>query len=194
MSRTKGFDVERAVLAAREVFWRQGFEATSVADLVAATGVGRQSLYDTFGDKAGLYERALSGYCEDQLGQLAVTLVGDGPVLDRVRMLFEGTVLSALCDPERRGCFVVNAGAEAAGPETSRAVSMQIGRLGEAFTAALTTARARGELSADADVAVLGRFLVTTLVGLQSLARAHPDPDLLRDSVAIALQTLQARH
>lgn len=190
MPRTKDFDVERAVLAARGVFWRQGFEATSVADLVAATGVGRQSLYDTFGDKAGLYERVLSGYCTDQLAQLAGTLVGEGPVLDRVRMLFEGIARSALSDPERRGCLVVNAGAEAAGPETARAVSAQIGRLGEALTAALTTARARGELSDGTDVAALGRFLVTTLIGLQSLARAHPDPDLLRDSVAVALQSL----
>lgn len=179
------------MLAAREVFWRQGFESTSVADLVAATGIGRQSLYDTFGDKAGIYQRALSGYCDDQLGQLAASLVGDGPVLDRLRMLFEGTVRSALSDPDRRGCFVVNAGTESPCAQTARAVDAQIGRLGQAFTAALTTARARGELPGDADVVALGRFLVTTLVGLQALARAHPDPDLLRDSVAVALETLR---
>lgn len=191
MPRTKDFDVERAVLAAREVFWRQGFEATSVADLVEATGVGRQSLYDTFGDKAGLYQRSLSGYCQDQLAGLAATLMGEGPVLDRVRMLFEGTVRSALSDPDRRGCFVVNAGTESPCPETARAVTAQIGRLAEALTAALTQARARGELPGDADVAGLGRFLVTTLIGLQALARSHPDPDLLRDSVAVALEILR---
>lgn len=111
-------------------------------------------------------------------------------MLDRVRMLFEGTVRSALSDLDRRGCFVVNAGTESSCPQTARAVTVQFGRLVEAFTAALTTARVRGELAGDADVAALGRFLVTTLVGLQALARAHPDPDLLRDSVAVALEIL----
>jgi TetR/AcrR family transcriptional repressor of nem operon len=75
MARVREFDTEAAVEAAMQVFWCRGYEATSVQDLVDATGVGRGSLYAAFGSKEGLYLAALDRYRE----QLAA------PMLDAVR-------------------------------------------------------------------------------------------------------------
>ena len=62
MARPKAFDVERALDRAVEVFWTRGYEATSLCDLLEHMEIGRQSLYDTFGDKHGLFLAALERY------------------------------------------------------------------------------------------------------------------------------------
>ena len=59
MARPKEFDVDDALQQALELFWRKGYEATSVQDLVAAMGIQKASLYGTFGDKHSLYMKAL---------------------------------------------------------------------------------------------------------------------------------------
>ena len=69
MARTKEFDTDDVVLKAIEVFWSKGFEATSISDLVEAMGINRGSIYDTFGDKAGLFELAIQRYQIDAPSQ-----------------------------------------------------------------------------------------------------------------------------
>ena len=64
MARTKEFDERDALLAAMGVFWRQGYEGTSIPDLLKATGLSRSSLYETFSDKATLFEAAAALYFE----------------------------------------------------------------------------------------------------------------------------------
>src|SRR5437762_2065747 len=64
MARSKEFDEERALAAAVDVFWRQGYENTSLEALMREMGIARQSLYDTFGDKRALYLKAMAFYRE----------------------------------------------------------------------------------------------------------------------------------
>ena len=80
MARPKAFDPTQALDAALATFWQRGYEKTSLDDLIAATGVGRQSLYDTFGDKRALYLRALDRYRETtQSGLRAALTSGKTP-------------------------------------------------------------------------------------------------------------------
>src|SRR5450432_4342837 len=81
MARIKEFDPDVALERALDVFWEKGYEATSIADLVSATGVQRQSIYDTFGDKHRLFRAALDRYAALR-GALALVLalVGDAAV------------------------------------------------------------------------------------------------------------------
>jgi TetR/AcrR family transcriptional repressor of nem operon len=62
MARTKEFDKERALASAMDVFWRSGYENTSMEDLMGEMGIAKQSLYDTFGDKRALYLKAMAFY------------------------------------------------------------------------------------------------------------------------------------
>ena len=62
MARPRKFAEGDVVAAARDEFWTRGYAATSVDDLTAATGLGKGSLYGAFGDKHGLYLRALDDY------------------------------------------------------------------------------------------------------------------------------------
>ena len=78
MTRPKAFDRDRALTRALELFQAKGYEATSIQDLVLAMGIGRQSLYDTFGDKEALYREALLRYVAE--GPRAVLVALESPL------------------------------------------------------------------------------------------------------------------
>src|SRR5258707_13616400 len=76
MARAKEFDRDVALRRAIPVFWKKGFARTSTEDLVAAMGIGKQSLYDTFGDKRGLFLEALRTYNSEGVASLVKRVAG----------------------------------------------------------------------------------------------------------------------
>ena len=110
MPRTREFDTETAERAAMELFWEQGYEATSVDDLVARLGIGRGSLYAAFGSKHALYLKALDRYrCEHMSGAFAALDDPSAPLKPTLRRLFDALIDESLGEAPRRGCFMVNA-------------------------------------------------------------------------------------
>src|SRR5438270_10929061 len=103
MARAKEFDYDEALESATRVFWEKGYEATSIQDLVAATGVNRASLYETFGDKRELFRKALERFrCAQE--KSFEQLMQDHPAgLERVRAFFRKVARESLCDT--RGCL-----------------------------------------------------------------------------------------
>lgn len=91
MARTKEFDPDAALQSALELFWRRGYEATSMADLVEHLGIGRASIYATFGNKHELYLKALDRYGESRDPALLDALSKPGPALPAVRAVVRGS-------------------------------------------------------------------------------------------------------
>ena len=91
MARPKAFDVDQALERAMELFWRQGYLATSLPDLVEHMGIGRQSLYDTFGDKRQLFLQALDRYAAVMIGGALGRLEEPGASLDDLKSSFTAT-------------------------------------------------------------------------------------------------------
>src|SRR3954464_14608505 len=115
MARTKEFDPEAALQSALELFWQRGFEATSMSDLVEHLGIGRASLYATFGTKHELYLKALDRYVETRDPLLLAELSQPGPALPAVRAVVRRFAAEASSNEERlNGCFVTNTAAELA--------------------------------------------------------------------------------
>lgn len=192
MARQKGFDPDVALDAAVEVFWRQGFEATSIDHLVAELGISRQSLYATFGSKQRLYQLSLDRYRRRQANGLLELLAADGPLAPRLQSLLDSVVNDMVSDCECKGCFVVNAAAERAPaePQTRRQVTDQFALIESAFESALRRAQASGELHADANPRSLARFLLAALNGLRVMGKAAPDRAVLADIAATTLAAL----
>src|SRR6478609_6945275 len=115
MARTKEFDPDAVLQSALELFWRRGYEATSMTDLVEHIGIGRASIYATFGSKHELYLKALDRYTETHDPLLMSELSQPGPALPAVRTLVRRFAAEA-ASPEGRlnGCFVTNTAAELA--------------------------------------------------------------------------------
>ncbi|MFF7276511.1 TetR family transcriptional regulator [Streptomyces griseorubiginosus] len=192
MARTKEFDPEAALQAALELFWRRGYEATSMADLVEHLGVGRASIYATFGNKHELYMKALRRY-QEQLPDLLREVSRPGPALPAVRALVRRYAAEASAEDLRlHGCFLTNTAAELAphDPAAARQVERNWDQLETVLHSALVRARAQGELPADRDPQALARMLLVLLQGLKVVGKASPDPARVRDAAEQALALL----
>ncbi|MEV5827240.1 TetR/AcrR family transcriptional regulator [Spirillospora sp. NPDC052242] len=181
MGRPKQFDPDVAVERAMQVFWRKGYAGTTPQDLVDAIGIGKGSLYNAFGSKHGLFERALRRYRDDQAAALVELLERPGPVKERLRGALEMLVAMDLADEGRRGCMAVNTAAELGrgDPEASELVRRMLDRTEAAFRTAVEEGRRAGEIAPERDAAALASLLVNTVVGLRLLARVAEGPERL---------------
>ena len=87
--RPKQFDDNEVLALAMAVFWRKGYDATLLEDLVDAMGIPRQSLYRTFTDKHTLFLRALDYYDKNVTSAVIATLSAEGPAIDNLRKVFD---------------------------------------------------------------------------------------------------------
>lgn len=193
MARPKAFDEAAALQKALDTFWHQGYHATSVQDLVANMGINRASLYDTFGDKHQLFLRALGQY-QQQSCQGLRQLTADTQVaaLVLIRRVLELMISQALADDQQKGCFVVNTTTELAShdPAAKALVCQNQAFLEELLTGILHRGQERGEVRRTAVPQAQARLLISILNGLRVMAKANPDPQILRDVVNTALLTL----
>lgn len=188
MARTKEFDPDVALRAAMDLFWRKGYEATSMQEIVDCLGIGRGSIYATFGSKHELYLLALDRYAEESGNHVLERLSQPGPVLPAVRALVLGFLDDALTD--RKGCLVTNTAVECAHDRPiARRVESNWDGLETAIAGALIRARGQGELVGDREPRAVARFLVTMIQGLKVMARV-PDERRMRDAVDQALSLL----
>src|SRR5438552_5889629 len=112
MAGKKAFDPHQVLEKAMNAFWERGYEGISIEDLVQCTGIGRGSLYDTFGDKHSLYLAALDRYLVSGQAQITALLNQAGTVQEVLEQLFQIYIDALLSDPNHRGCFLVNASLE----------------------------------------------------------------------------------
>jgi TetR/AcrR family transcriptional repressor of nem operon len=192
VARTKEFDPDAVLASALELFWARGYEATSMADLVDHLGIGKASIYATFGSKHNLYLKALDRYVETSTPDLS-NLSQPGPALPAVRALVERYAEEALRDSSPRGCFVVNAATERMpdDAETARLVEASWDGLETTLTSALVRAQAQGELAPERDPRSVARFLLVVMQGLRVLGKGRPEPGRVRDAAREALDMLR---
>ena len=192
MARHKEFNRDDALQKAMVVFWSRGYEAASIQNLVKHMGINRQSLYDTFGDKHALYLQALDRYREVEGRRMFDVLEQPGSVKKTLRQLFAGVVEGALCDGQRRGCFMGNAMSELAGrcKETAARTCSNMAAAEGAFYRALLRGKKEGELKGVRDPRAVARFLYSSLQGLVLMAKATQHRKTLEDVVKVTLSVL----
>jgi TetR/AcrR family transcriptional regulator, transcriptional repressor for nem operon len=192
MGRHKEFDRDGALHKAMEVFWSRGYEAASIQDLVLRMGINRQSLYDTFGDKHTLYLQALDRYRQVEGRRLIELMEQPGSVKKHLRHLFNEVVERALCDRERRGCFMGNATSELAGrcKETASRTCSNMAAIEETLYRALLRGKKEGEIKGVGDPRAVACFFYCMLQGLVLMAKARQDRKVLNDVVKVTLSVL----
>ncbi|HEY8456996.1 MAG TPA: TetR family transcriptional regulator [Actinopolymorphaceae bacterium] len=193
MARTKEFDPDEVLERALDLFWRKGYEATSMADLVEHLGIGRASMYATFGTKHELYLKALERYIASRDPDPVRLLSQPGPVLPAIRHLVRLYAAEAAADQEGRGCMVVNAAAELAPRDrvVTRRIEAGWNTIEVALRSALTRAQAQGELDETKDPAALASFLFVVLQGIRLVGKVESSPDRLRHAAEQALAVLE---
>ncbi len=194
MARPREFDETAVLDAAVQCFWNNGFEATSVRELAATMGINGASLYNAFGDKRSLYERALDHYVDTTVAERMARCEAMAP-RDGIAAFFREVVERSLADPHHRGCLLVNAALDVAPHDDGfqRQVAAVMGRI-EGFFGRLVAAGQRdGTIAATLPAAELARHLLGVLMGVRVLARVRPERSLLEGVVTPALTLLDCR-
>jgi TetR/AcrR family transcriptional repressor of nem operon len=192
MARTREFDQNQALDCALEVFWRKGYAAASMADLVEETGVARYGLYQAFGDKDELYRQALRRYRRMMEEDLLAPLMTPGAGLGALEQHFN-RLLGMLDDGERRGCLACQAAVErsVADDEVARLVADTLAVMRVAFAHALGNALSKGQVRA-LPITDLTEFLVGLMRTMSTLARAGTPADEIQTQVRCALALLRS--
>lgn len=124
MPRPRSFDTDIALKAVEDLFWRQGYELTSYADLMEVTGLGKGSLYAAFGDKEALYLKALEAYISREVGEAGALLANTSLSGEaRIAALMQAPIAAIEDHDDRRGCFLCNAAVDLA-PQNPAAATM----------------------------------------------------------------------
>lgn len=187
MGRRRSYETSAVVETARDVFWEQGYEPTSIGDLEQRTGLNRSSLYQAFGSKRSLFEAALLCYVEGEfdrrLNGMRRPGAGRGAIVD----FFTGLADSFRDDPAgaARGCLMVNTIAELGqrDPDLRRAAVAHRDRLRDSFAMALSADGLPSE-----SVHARARLLAATTMGIFLAARIDPgDAAALCDAAAAEL-------
>jgi TetR/AcrR family transcriptional repressor of nem operon len=187
MARPKEFDQEKAVRKAIRLFSQQGFAATSTDELMRVMNVGRQSMYDTFGDKRALFLKALKMYVTESVHSITVELERPGSALSAVQnALVTFAERSDLSSAE--GCMGLNAISEFGQRDADvTRITRNAGRLQrQTLMRVLARAKRQGELRRGADLDSMADFFETTLAGIRMAAKAGKTRQALRNIAAFA--------
>ncbi|NJC27963.1 TetR/AcrR family transcriptional regulator [Neolewinella antarctica] len=194
MARTKAFDETEVLEKARDLFWKQGYTATSIGDLEKHLGISRSSLYQTFGGKRQLYDKTLAAYQETNFSFLRKHLDGADGLRSALIDLFTraATQKHPDCQSSARGCYVVNATTEMANfcPDALNFLSKNREQFVAIMEEALARAQVRGMLASDADTTNLANYLFVCYNGLQVVVQTRPDRRELVRAVTTSIEML----
>lgn len=182
MGRPRAFDDDVVVSRAMEEFWSHGYGGTSPAQLAAATGIAKGSLYNAFTSKRDLFDRCLDLY-HQQVAEMAQQLLEHpGSTRECLQNALRSVVDSDLGQPRRRGCLIGNTAVELAGNDAQLARKlrhMQDESTGW-FAARIQRGQRDGDVSRDRDAEALAEHLANTLAGLRVMVMTHEAPALYR--------------
>ena len=192
LGRPISFDTDEVIDRATQVFWSQGYTATSMADLLAATRLSRSSLYETFAGKEALFRRCLQHYADVLAGSLASQLEQTDDARGFIRQTFLQFARQADAAEVRQGCFAMNTAVELGHTDSELAGEAQqsIQRFRRVFEQAIRQAQSQGTISTDKDAAALAQYLVASMSGLRMLIQCGATPDEAERTVQIMLRPL----
>ncbi|WP_298424601.1 TetR/AcrR family transcriptional regulator [uncultured Kordia sp.] len=194
MPRVKKFNEEETLGKAMCLFWRNGFHATSMQDLVNYLGINRASIYDTYGGKKELFDSAFKHYRTVNRKQLQAFLESQESVKEGFRRLFQHGISEAVCDTERKGCFVINVTTEMVPNDEKILAVIQENKtfMIGVFENFLKIGVASGEISATKNIKNLASLLHTFFNGIKIVSKTDTNEEELLASVDTVLTLLDS--
>jgi TetR/AcrR family transcriptional repressor of nem operon len=181
MARPREFDEAAVLDAAIGRFWERGYEATSVRDLADEMNIAGASLYNAFGDKRTLYERALNRYLDQSFRERIRRLEPSLPPRDAVIAFLQEIVKRSLTDKQRRGCMLVNSAIESA-PHDDKffdIVAIFLDEVEQFFFRCVSRGQKDGTITKAHSAEDISKSLLSILLGIRVLARVKPERKLL---------------
>ena len=192
MPRVKLFDQQEVLTKAMNLFWKQGYSATSVQDLVSHLGINRASLYDTFGDKEKLFLKAFQNYRKTNTEGIIQFLESQDNVKEGFRQLFEMAIEDSVNDQEKKGCFVVNTTTELIPCDKKIFEIIQENRktFEAIFLNYLKSGEVKGQFKKGKDLPAIATLLFTLYNGLKVVSKVNSNKKELSNSINQVLSLL----
>lgn len=192
MSRTKQFDPQAVVDQAIAVFTAKGYHGTSAQDLVDALGLSRSSLYDTFGDKHGLFLRALQQYDQQSARAFDDLLAQSADLPATLRQFFDQLIHYSVAHGTQGGCLMTNSATDVDALSAAAGQLVQAGArsIEEVLAAAIDRAQQAGTIGHQHKARALARSLHATIIGLRVMAKAGASREALEDVARLALAAI----
>lgn len=192
MARPREFEPKAALERAMLLFWQKGYEETSMAELVEATGVSRYGLYSEFGDKQELFVACMDLYTGTAIEAALSPLEAPEASLEAIRSYF-GHLIAGVRSDGPRGCLIGNTAVASPilGNELAERIESYYERMRASFLKALSNAREQGKLDADDDIEELADYLVGVVNGCLAAIRSGRTPLSIERFVRVALERLE---
>jgi TetR/AcrR family transcriptional regulator, transcriptional repressor for nem operon len=188
----KRFDPEVALAKAMEVFWARGYQAASLSELLEHMGIGKKSLYDTFGNKRALFLKALDYYAQTEVKSIRDQLLASGsPLANLEQVLQHLQQQHSLL--KSQGCMLGTNIADFDTDETEMASIFRhhLQGLENAYCTVVERAQKAGEISITVNSRYVARLLLCTTQGMTLLGRVSEDEILLRSTVEAIITLLK---
>lgn len=193
MARTKQFDEKDALLRAMKVFWSKGFEATSMTDLLVATGLSKSSLYSTFGNKRALFLAAFEIYRKERMVMLRGYLSSEATAFESIKSFFEMVLMHAQKEERPFGCMSCNEAVEF-GPHDAEILDLikrDFQGIEDELFLAITQGMHDGSIPTGKDARSLARFFTVAHQGIQVMARSNTESERLTNALEVMLSVLK---
>lgn len=190
MGRSKEFDTDKALIQAMELFWSNGYEKTSIQDLLDVMGIHRKSLYDTFGDKHELYMEAVKRYQQIVERNIKKQLIQGSSIKEIIKNLFY-----MIIDNERfrkHGCLFVNMAVElsACDDEAKTRSIEHYKNIETLFYELLLQGQETGEIGANKDATMLSQYFLNSWTGIRVLGKTLNDRKVFENIIEATLSIL----
>jgi TetR/AcrR family transcriptional repressor of nem operon len=187
----KQFDPNEVLEKAMNLFWANGYSGTAMSEIQAEMGIGRKSLYDTFGCKRDLYVKALEKYGQFSSSMYIGALNGDGSALEQIQALMRN-IADMNAEPDSLGCMLGVCSAEIghSDPEIAEIAQKHLGVIEEAFFKAFERAKQTGEIGVGIDSRDLARMFAALVQGIAVTGRTNMNPKAPHSVVETALGLL----
>lgn len=187
------FDPDQVVASATVAFWSKGYEATSLQDLLDATGLSKSSLYQSFGGKQQLFGRCISAYTDRMVALLLERLGGSGSAMQFIRTVLTEIGSEGAHGRRPIGCLVMNTASEFGQREPVFAewVDSGISRVRAVMLRAIEQGQRAGEISRSRSAAALADYVMSSIAGLRTMVKAGTPTKKVLGVVDLIVSTLK---
>lgn len=186
------FNPDHALDAAMQLFWRKGYESSSLQDLLGTMGLSKSSFYQTFKSKQLLFQQCIRHYRRTLTDEMRAQLQKTGSGKTFITTLFHNVTRETSGPDARRGCLLMNTASEFAqsDPDIAKLVSSSIDKFTNVFELAIQQAQQQGDISSDKDSQTLATYLVSSMSGLRNMVKAGADRKTVKQIADVVLSAL----
>ena len=193
LGRPQQYNTEAVIDSAMNLFWRRGYEATSMRDLTSRMELSRSSFYQAFGSKHALFLRCIEYYHQVTISQMQERLDSSESGFDFISRTLTQVITEDNEVTNPRGCLVTNSASEFAQSDAQVAscIFKCLQAYQDIFSLAIVKGQGDGSLKYSKDPVLLARFLVSNMSGLRIMLKAGTSREALEEMVEIILDTVR---